>query len=85
MQSSVVFEGKELSPGLCYLEWVCQKMELYAKHQMQNQAMQAKTDTPQEHEEQKVRLPRNSFDSLESIICIYSVLYLTCQTTTLFS
>ncbi|XP_044000102.1 uncharacterized protein si:dkey-106l3.7 isoform X1 [Gambusia affinis] len=52
-QSSVVFEGKELSPGLCYLEWVCQKMELYAKHQMQNQAMQAKTDTPQEHEEQK--------------------------------
>ncbi|XP_044000105.1 uncharacterized protein si:dkey-106l3.7 isoform X3 [Gambusia affinis] len=52
-RSSVVFEGKELSPGLCYLEWVCQKMELYAKHQMQNQAMQAKTDTPQEHEEQK--------------------------------
>ncbi|XP_032425939.1 uncharacterized protein LOC116724389 isoform X1 [Xiphophorus hellerii] len=52
-QSSVVFEGKELSPGLCYLEWVCQKMELYAKHQMQNQAKQAETDTPQEHEEQK--------------------------------
>ncbi|XP_027881596.1 uncharacterized protein LOC114149744 isoform X3 [Xiphophorus couchianus] len=52
-ESSVVFEGKELSPGLCYLEWVCQKMELYAKHQMQNQAKQAETDTPQEHEEQK--------------------------------
>ncbi|XP_054896741.1 uncharacterized protein si:dkey-106l3.7 isoform X2 [Poeciliopsis prolifica] len=51
-QSSVV-EGKELSPGLCYLEWVCQKMELYAKHQMQNQAMQPQTDTPQKHKEQK--------------------------------
>ncbi|XP_054896742.1 uncharacterized protein si:dkey-106l3.7 isoform X3 [Poeciliopsis prolifica] len=51
-ESSVV-EGKELSPGLCYLEWVCQKMELYAKHQMQNQAMQPQTDTPQKHKEQK--------------------------------
>ncbi|XP_007566970.1 uncharacterized protein LOC103148224 isoform X2 [Poecilia formosa] len=52
-ESSGVFEGKELSPGLCYLEWVCQKMELYAKHQMQNQAMQAERDTQQKHEEQK--------------------------------
>ncbi|MEQ2174539.1 hypothetical protein GOODEAATRI_008933 [Goodea atripinnis] len=48
-----VFEGKELSPGLCYLEWVCQKMEQYAKQQMQNQTLQMETDALQEHEEQK--------------------------------
>ncbi|KAM4719875.1 uncharacterized protein FYW61_015533 isoform 2-T2 [Anableps anableps] len=49
-----VYEGKELSPGLCYLEWVCQRMEQYAKHRMQNQAMLMETDTLQEHEEQKI-------------------------------
>ncbi|MEQ2286843.1 hypothetical protein AMECASPLE_006598 [Ameca splendens] len=52
-QDCGVFEGKELSPGLCYLEWVCQKMEQYAKQQMQNQTLQMETDALQEHEEQK--------------------------------
>ncbi|KAM4719874.1 uncharacterized protein FYW61_015533 isoform 1-T1 [Anableps anableps] len=49
-----ISQGKELSPGLCYLEWVCQRMEQYAKHRMQNQAMLMETDTLQEHEEQKI-------------------------------
>ncbi|XP_038139573.1 uncharacterized protein si:dkey-106l3.7 [Cyprinodon tularosa] len=60
-QGSGMFEGKELSPGLCYLEWVCQKMELYAKQKMQNQELQTETVALQENEEQK----NNSADSQE--------------------
>lgn len=62
-QSPSVFEGNALSPGLCYLEWVCQKMEQYAKQQMQNQALQMETDTLQEQEEQMT----DSGDSQEGI------------------
>lgn len=57
VQGSGMFEGKELSPGLCYLEWVCQKMELYAKQKMQNQELQTETVALQENEEQKVSDP----------------------------
>ncbi|XP_012731819.3 uncharacterized protein LOC105935795 isoform X1 [Fundulus heteroclitus] len=57
-----VFAGNEPSPGLCYLEWVCQTMEQYAERQIQNQGSQMKTDALQEHEEQK----NDSADAQES-------------------
>ncbi|XP_029372068.1 uncharacterized protein LOC115052210 isoform X2 [Echeneis naucrates] len=41
---------KELSPGLRYLEQVCQMLEEIAKQQMQDRALQAEVDAPQEHQ-----------------------------------
>ncbi|XP_061589386.1 uncharacterized protein si:dkey-106l3.7 [Cololabis saira] len=39
-----VQERQELSPGLCYLEQVCQMLEEIARQQMQNQRLQMETD-----------------------------------------
>lgn len=44
-------EGKGLSPGLCYLEQVCQMLEEIAKRQMHNQALQRETDALGKHKE----------------------------------
>ncbi|KAM9840990.1 uncharacterized protein ACBR49_014513 [Aulostomus maculatus] len=47
--------GKEdmmgLSPGLCYLEQVCQMLEEFARQQMHSQALQLETDSLQERQD----------------------------------
>ncbi|XP_060916843.1 uncharacterized protein si:dkey-106l3.7 isoform X2 [Labrus mixtus] len=42
---------KELSPGLLYLEQVCQMLEEIARQQMHSQALQKEMDALREHEE----------------------------------
>ncbi|XP_051269314.1 uncharacterized protein si:dkey-106l3.7 [Dicentrarchus labrax] len=44
-------EGKGLSPGLCYLEQVCQMLEEIARKQMHNQALQMETNALREHQD----------------------------------
>ncbi|XP_037547836.1 uncharacterized protein si:dkey-106l3.7 [Nematolebias whitei] len=44
-------KGKKLSPGLFYLEQVCQMLEKVAREQMRSQAFQIETDALWEHEE----------------------------------
>lgn len=44
-------EGKGLSPGLCYLEQVCQMLEDIAKKQMHSQALQKELDALGKQEE----------------------------------
>ncbi|CAJ1070788.1 uncharacterized protein si:dkey-106l3.7 isoform X1 [Xyrichtys novacula] len=41
----------ELSPGLCYLEQVCQMLEEIARQQMQSRALQTEMEALQEHED----------------------------------
>lgn len=40
-------EAKGLSPGLCYLEHVCQMLEEFAEQQWHNQALQREKNSPQ--------------------------------------
>lgn len=47
-------EGKGLSPGLSYLEQVCQMLEEVARQQMHNQALQMDTNAPREHQDTEV-------------------------------
>lgn len=47
-------EARVLSPGLLYLEQVCQILEDIAKQQMQNRETQAEFDTLCEHQELQV-------------------------------
>ncbi|KAK1884274.1 Kinesin-like protein KIN-14C [Dissostichus eleginoides] len=44
-------ERKELSPGLLYLEQVCQMLEEIAKQQMHSRALQMETDALREHQD----------------------------------
>ncbi|KAK5878821.1 hypothetical protein CesoFtcFv8_024197 [Champsocephalus esox] len=44
-------EGNELSPGLLYLEQVCQMLEEIAKQQMHSRALQMETDALREHQD----------------------------------
>ncbi|KAM6902779.1 uncharacterized protein FYW49_016334 [Xenentodon cancila] len=49
-----VQEKQELSPGLCYLEQVCQMLEEIARQQMQNHGLQMETDVPCEHKDLQI-------------------------------
>lgn len=51
-------ERTELSPGLMYLEQVCQMLEEIARQQMQNRALQMERDALQEHQELEVSQER---------------------------
>lgn len=42
-------EAKGLSPGLCYLEYVCQILEEFAEQQRHNQAVQRQKNSLQTH------------------------------------
>lgn len=44
-------EGKGLSPGLSYLEQVCQMLEEVARQQMHNQALQMDANASREHQD----------------------------------
>ncbi|KAM8744324.1 uncharacterized protein AB9X84_018329 isoform 1-T1 [Acanthopagrus schlegelii] len=47
-------EVKGLSPGLSYLEQVCQMLEEVARQQMHNQALQMDANAPREHQDVEV-------------------------------
>ncbi|XP_074547085.1 uncharacterized protein LOC141805794 [Halichoeres trimaculatus] len=48
---------KDLSPGLCYLEQVCQMLEEIARQQMHSQALQMEMDALREHGDMEVSQP----------------------------
>ncbi|GAA6216989.1 uncharacterized protein LOC108879277 isoform X1 [Lates japonicus] len=48
-------EQKELSPGLSYLQEVCQMLEDIAKQKMHNRALQAEMDALREHPDTQVK------------------------------
>lgn len=47
-------EGRGLSPGLSYLEQVCQTLEEFARQQMRSQALQREMDALQERGDMEV-------------------------------
>ncbi|KAM4527311.1 uncharacterized protein PAE49_024216 isoform 2-T2 [Odontesthes bonariensis] len=47
-------DRKELSPGLCYLEQVCQMLEDIARQQMHNQVLQEETETLEQQQDTQV-------------------------------
>lgn len=46
--------AKRLSPGLCYLELVCQRLEDFAEQQRHNRALQREGNALQEQQEEEV-------------------------------
>lgn len=54
MQELSEKEGKGLSPGLSYLEQVCQMLEEAARQQMHNQALRREMSTLREHQDTEV-------------------------------
>lgn len=47
-------EGKGLSPGLSYLEHVCQMLEEIARQQINNRALQMEMDAQRTHQDMEV-------------------------------
>ncbi|XP_069020103.1 uncharacterized protein [Embiotoca jacksoni] len=58
-----VEERKDLSPGLSYLEQVCQMLEEIAKHQMHNRSSQMETDALWEHQDTQMNQAPDSCQS----------------------
>lgn len=55
MQELSEEEGKGLSPGLSYLEQVCQMLEEIARQQMHNQALQREMNALREDQDMDVK------------------------------
>ncbi|XP_041667733.1 uncharacterized protein si:dkey-106l3.7 isoform X2 [Cheilinus undulatus] len=51
---------KDLSPGLCYLEQVCQMLEEIARQQMHSRALQMEMDALREHQEMEASQPADT-------------------------
>uniref|UniRef100_UPI0037E7F713 uro-adherence factor A n=1 Tax=Semicossyphus pulcher TaxID=241346 RepID=UPI0037E7F713 len=59
-------EGSALSPGLCYLEQVCQMLEEIARQQMHSRALQKEMDALREHQDMEaVDTCRGDFKAAE--------------------
>lgn len=56
-------EGTRLSPGLYYLEQVCQMLEEIARQQMHSRALQMETDALREHQSIEVNQTLNTCQS----------------------